>query len=174
MREISALFNLSMRQLDINELYGLILLNGFKQEKTDRKLDIDNLRCFCNNNRSIFLYFTEKQWIFIEAQYWFTFKDDSDYMKKSNEISTVAHSRDHINLKEKSFEIKCSDYSFFDNYRFNLVYKSKYCDNIQGKSYYLENNNLCVKYNQYGNSYTLPIFFRGEECIDYLYQTINA
>ena len=170
MREISAFFNLSMRQLDINELYGLLLLSGFKPEETNRKLDIDNLRCFCNNNSSIFLYFTEKQWIFIEAQYWFwfNFKDDSEYMKKSKYLS------DYINLKEKPFEIKCGGYSFFDNYRFNLVYKSKYCDNIQGKSYYLENNNLCVKYNQYGNSYTLPIFFRGEECMDYLYQTINA
>lgn len=166
-----------MRHLNVEELYGLILLNGFKPEKTNRMLGAENLLCFGkkSNNNSIFLYFTEKQWIFVEAQYLLDFKNDSKYAKKLNKISGATYS-DHINLKEKPFDIRCSGYFNSDN-NFFLTYKPKYYETLQDmqyKSYRLEFNTLYIEYNRYKVPYILPIFFRGEKCVDYLYPIVTG
>lgn len=168
-----------MKHLNIKELYGLILLNGFKPEKTNRMLGTENLICFGkkkSNNNSIFLYFTEKQWIFVEAQYLLNFNSNSKYVKKLNEISAASYLGDHINLKGKPFDIRCSGYFNSDN-NFFLTYKPKYYETLQDmqyKSYRLEFNTLYIEYNYYKVPYILPIFFGGEECADYLYSIING
>lgn len=167
-----------MRHLDTKELYGLILLNGFKSEKTTKMLSMDNLRCFGKkgDNYSIFLYFTEKQWIFVEAQYLLNFENDSKYVKKLNKISATSYLGDHIRLKGKPFDIRCSGYFNSDN-NFFLTYKPKYYETLQDmqyKSYRLEFNTLYIEYNHYKVPYILPIFFEGEKCVDYLYPIVTG